>query len=54
VLLEHDLVTGEAVLAELRTKLRTKLKLPKNTIDEIEPQLRADLLHYCLSPPYTG
>lgn len=40
VLLEHDLVVGEVVLAELRTKLRTKLKLPKKTIDEIEAQLR--------------
>jgi len=40
VLLEHDLVVGEVVLTELRTKLRTKLKLPKKTIDEIEAQLR--------------
>jgi len=40
VLLEHDLVVGEVVLTELRAKLRTKLKLPKKTIDEIEVQLR--------------
>jgi len=40
VLLEHDLVVGEVVLGELRTNLRTKLKLPKKTIDEIEAQLR--------------
>jgi uncharacterized protein len=40
VLLEHDLVVGEVVLGELRTKLRTKLKLPRKTIDEIEAQLR--------------
>jgi putative PIN family toxin of toxin-antitoxin system len=40
VLLEHDLVVGEVVLTELRTKPRTKLKLPKKTIDEIEAQLR--------------
>ena len=40
VLLEHDLVVGEVGLGELRTKLRTKLKLPKKTIDEIEAQLR--------------
>ena len=40
VLLEHDVVVGEVVLGELRTKLRTKLKLPKKTIDEIEAQLR--------------
>jgi putative PIN family toxin of toxin-antitoxin system len=44
VLLEHDLVVGEVVLAELRTKLRTKLKLPKKTIDEIEVQLRDGLV----------
>ncbi len=36
VLLEHDLVVGEVVLTELRTKLRTKFKVPKKTIDEIE------------------
>ena len=40
VLLEHDLVVGEVVLGELRTKLRTKVKAPKKTIDEIEAQLR--------------
>ncbi len=40
VLLEHDLVVGEVVLSELRTNLRSKLKLPKKTIDEIEAQLR--------------
>ncbi len=44
VLLEHDLVVGEVVLTELRTKLRTKLKLPKKTIDEIEAQLRDGLV----------
>jgi putative PIN family toxin of toxin-antitoxin system len=40
VLLEHELVVGEVVLVELRQKLRTKLKLPKKTIDEIEALLR--------------
>ena len=40
VLLEHDVMVGEVILGELRTKLRTKLKLPKKTIDEIEAQLR--------------
>lgn len=44
VLLEHDLVVGEVVLAELRKNLRTKLKLPKKTIDEIEAQLRDGLV----------
>lgn len=40
VLLEHDLLVGEVVIRELRSKLRTKLKLPKRTIDEIETLLR--------------
>ena len=44
VLLEHDLVVGDVVLTELRTQLRTKLKLPKKTIDEIEVQLRGGLV----------
>ena len=44
VLLEHDLVIGEVVLTELRVKLRTTLKLPKTTIDEIEAQLRDGLV----------
>jgi len=44
VLLEHDLVVGEVVITELRTKLRTKLKLSKKTIDEIEVQLRDGLV----------
>lgn len=42
-LLEHDLVVGEVVLGELRATLRTKLKLPKKTIDEIEAQLRGGI-----------
>jgi uncharacterized protein len=40
VLLEHELVIGEVVLDELREKLRTKIKLPKRTVDEIEALLR--------------
>ncbi len=44
VLLEHELVVGEVVLTELRRNLRTKLKLPKKTIDEIEAQLRDGLV----------
>ena len=40
VLLEHDVLVGEFVLTELRATLRTKLKLPKKTIDEIEADLR--------------
>ena len=40
VLLEPELLVGEVVIRELRSKLRTKLKLPKRTIDEIEALLR--------------
>jgi len=40
VLLEHELIVGEVVLEELREKLRTKIKLPKKAIEEIEQLLR--------------
>ena len=39
-LLERDLLIGETVIRELRSKLRLKLKLPKRTIDDIEALLR--------------
>ena len=44
VLLEHELVVGEVVLDELREKLRTRLKLPKKSIDEIEALLRESVV----------
>lgn len=44
VLLEHDLVVGEVVLGELRATLRTMLKLPQKTIDEIEAQRRGGIV----------
>ena len=40
VLLEHELLVGETVIRELRSKLRIKLKLPKSAIAEIEALLR--------------
>ena len=40
VLLEHELLIGETVIRELRSKLRIKLKLSKSAIDEIEALLR--------------
>lgn len=40
VLLEHELLVGETVIRELRSKLRIKLKLSKHAIDEIETLLR--------------
>jgi predicted nucleic acid-binding protein len=39
-LLEHAPIVGEVVRDELREKLRTKIKLPKKSIDEIERPLR--------------
>jgi len=39
-LLEHELLVGETVIRELRSKLRLKLKLSRNAIDEIEALLR--------------
>jgi putative PIN family toxin of toxin-antitoxin system len=44
VLLEHDLLVGEVVMRELRTKLRSKVKLPNKTIDEIEAFLRDQVI----------
>ena len=40
VLLEHELLVGETVIRELRSRLRVKLKLSRNAIDEIEALLR--------------
>jgi putative PIN family toxin of toxin-antitoxin system len=40
VLLEHELLVGERVLRELRKALRSKVKLPRKAIDEIEALLR--------------
>jgi uncharacterized protein len=41
VLAEHELLTGEVVLAELRRALREKLHLAAETIQEIDALLRA-------------
>ena len=40
ILLEHELVLGETVLAELRQVLRRKLKLPEATVDDVGAFLR--------------
>lgn len=40
ILLEHELLVGETVIRELRTKLRVKLKLSRKDIDDIEALLR--------------
>lgn len=36
VLAEHELLVGEVVLGELRRVLRTKIRLPRETIDAVE------------------
>ena len=41
VLAEHDLITGEVVLAELRDVLSRRIKLPASTVAEILALLRA-------------
>ncbi|MBD3162543.1 MAG: putative toxin-antitoxin system toxin component, PIN family [Candidatus Eisenbacteria bacterium] len=40
VLTEHVLITGEVVLGELRRALRSKLRLPAETVGDIEEFLR--------------
>jgi putative PIN family toxin of toxin-antitoxin system len=44
VLLEHEVVVGEFVLAELRTTLRKKMKVAPRTVDEIEAALRESVV----------
>lgn len=41
VLAEHQLITGEVVLAELRDVLQSRIRLPATTIEEILALLRA-------------
>ena len=40
VLAEHQLITGEMVLTELRTALVRRIKLPQATVDDIVTLLR--------------
>ena len=40
VLAEHQLITGEVVIAELRTVLTRRTKVPQATVDEIVALLR--------------
>jgi putative PIN family toxin of toxin-antitoxin system len=41
ILAEHELVTGELVIEELRGVLRRKFRVPADTVDEIESFLRS-------------
>lgn len=40
ILAEHELVLGETVLDELQRVLRQKLRVPANTVEEVERLLR--------------
>lgn len=40
VMAEHDLITGEIVLSELRCVLHEKLGVPADRVDEVEALLR--------------
>ncbi|HYN16160.1 MAG TPA: putative toxin-antitoxin system toxin component, PIN family [Terriglobales bacterium] len=40
ILAEHDLITGEVVIAELRRVLRERLKVPARTVAAVEQLLR--------------
>jgi len=40
ILAEHELVLGETVLGELRTVLSRKMRVPRDTIHELEAHLR--------------
>jgi uncharacterized protein len=40
ILAEHELVLGETVLGEVRSVLKRKIRVPADTVDEIEAHLR--------------
>jgi putative PIN family toxin of toxin-antitoxin system len=44
VLLEHELLTGEVNLTELRRVLKKKIRVPEATVDAIEELLRAQTI----------
>ena len=44
VLAEHQLVVGEVVLVELRRALRDKIRLPADTVKDIETLLRQGIV----------
>ena len=51
VLAEHQLIVGEAVLAELRRVLRQKMRLSADTIAEMDTFLRRQALVVTDAPP---
>ena len=42
--LEHELVIGEVVLKELRRILKDRIKVPAQTVDEIDELLRSNVV----------
>ena len=54
VLVEHDLLVAEVVLAELRRVLKTRIRLPAPTVEEIERFLREyEVIPKPRTPPAT-
>ncbi|MBZ5631170.1 MAG: putative toxin-antitoxin system toxin component, PIN family [Acidobacteriia bacterium] len=52
ILAEHELITGEVVIVELRRALRDKLKLPASTIGALEDLLREQVVVPRPAQPY--
>ncbi len=51
ILVEHDLVTSELVLKELRRALRNRIRLPEPLVDAIEAFLREQEIVRDARPP---
>lgn len=51
VMTEHQLIVGDAVLAEVRRVLRQKLRLPPAAVSEVETLLRQQGLPVTAAPP---
>ena len=51
ILSDHQLVLGETVLAELDRVLRTKLKVPRDTVNETTAFLRTQAVVVSSAPP---
>ena len=51
VLAEHQLIVGEALLAEVRRVLRQKIRLPADAVAEIEALLRQHAVVVHTAPP---
>lgn len=51
VMAEHQLIVGDAVLAEVRRVLRQKIRLPPAAVAEVEALLRQQGLPVTAAPP---